>query len=115
MSGTKKTGPVTIILLVMSVIGCLQYYLVFDRAVAITDPSGNGCNPCFFNRVSLLKFSSILRDIGEEPKKRKSKWDVSAVPAPPVKTATPPGKVGVLGPIIASSIDVTAAKKPKIL
>lgn len=53
---------------------------------------------------------------GEEPKKRKSKWDVSVVPAPAVKTATPPTKVGVQGSGVASASDsVTAAKKPKIL
>lgn len=53
---------------------------------------------------------------GEETKKRKSKWDVSAVPAPPGKIATPPTKVGVLGPGATSTSDVSnAAKKPKIL
>ncbi|KAL9979596.1 hypothetical protein ACROYT_G017277 [Oculina patagonica] len=52
---------------------------------------------------------------GEETKKRKSKWDVSAVPAPPVKTATPPTKVGVLGSGVTSTSDITfAAKKPKV-
>lgn len=53
---------------------------------------------------------------GEEPKKRKSKWDVSAGPVLPVKTATPPTKVGVMGPSVISTSDVmSAAKKPKIL
>ncbi|XP_058949079.2 SAP30-binding protein isoform X2 [Pocillopora verrucosa] len=50
----------------------------------------------------------------EEPKKRKSKWDVSAAPAPPVKTATPPVKVGAQGTVVSSSIDISAAKKPKV-
>lgn len=53
---------------------------------------------------------------GEEPKKRKSKWDVSAAPAPAVRTATPPTNVGILGPGVAATNDITsAAKKPKIL
>lgn len=53
---------------------------------------------------------------GEEPKKRKSKWDVSAGPVLPVKTATPPTKGGVMGPSVISTSDVmSAAKKPKIL
>ncbi|CAH3189308.1 unnamed protein product [Porites evermanni] len=52
---------------------------------------------------------------GEEPKKRKSKWDVSVVPAP-VKTATPPTRVGGLGPSVVAAVDLTsAAKKPKIV
>ncbi|PFX30314.1 SAP30-binding protein-like [Stylophora pistillata] len=50
----------------------------------------------------------------EEPKKRKSKWDQTAVPATSVKTATPPAKVGVQGPVVSSSIDINAAKKPKV-
>lgn len=54
---------------------------------------------------------------GEEPKKRKSKWDVSVVPAAaPVKTATPPTGVGGLGPSVTAAVDLTsAAKKPKIV
>jgi len=63
-----------------------------------------------------VEFVSVTKKLasGEEPKKRKSKWDVSAVPVPPVKTATPPTKVGALAPSVAASSDVTsAAKKPK--
>lgn len=65
----------------------------------------------------MLNFSEFTLNLltGEETKKRKSKWDVSSVPAPPVKTATPPTKVGVLGPGVTSTSDVTfAAKKPKV-
>lgn len=55
---------------------------------------------------------------GEEPRKRKSKWDISAAPAP-VKTATPPTKVGVPGPGVALASDAVnaanAAKKAKVL
>lgn len=55
--------------------------------------------------------------VGEEPKKRKSKWDVSVVPAAAsVKTATPPTRVGGLGPSVVAAVDLTsAAKKPKIV
>lgn len=50
---------------------------------------------------------------GEEPRKRKSKWDISAAPAPAVKTATPPTKVGAVGPGVTLASD--AAKKAKVL
>lgn len=52
---------------------------------------------------------------GEEPRKRKSKWDISAAPAPApaVKTATPPTKVGAVGPGVTLASD--AVKKAKVL
>lgn len=62
-----------------------------------------------------VEFVSGTKKAGtEEPKKRKSKWDQTAVPAPSVKTATSPAKVGVQGPVVSSSIDINAAKKPKV-
>ena len=66
-----------------------------------------------FFRLSLLFFEVAFSYFtGEEPKKRKSKWDVSA---PAVKTATPPAKGGLQGAGVACTSDsASAAKKPKI-
>lgn len=62
-----------------------------------------------------VEFVSGTKKAGtEEAKKRKSKWDQTAVPAPPVKTSTPPAKVGAQGPVVSSSIDINATKKPKV-
>lgn len=65
-------------------------------------------------RTQVEFVSGTKKSGAEEPKKRKSKWDVSAAPAPPVKTATPPVKVGAQGSVVSSSIDISAAKKPKV-